>query len=187
MVLGRICHNNYFLLVVLGFEAPFGRCLWPMLCMEHWPIEGYLCISTLGMCRLLQHVTRGWMKSHHPQVMTHITYSLSPFWLSYYFKLQDVKVTFYVWGDHIFTIMTCSPFYLGFVFYLNIFVMHVNQILLFEAFLFYFWHHLVLMVRNIFQHMRKKIHIWWNYQIKYSNIAFKLKSLSLFPKIKVQT
>jgi len=55
----RICHNNYFLLVVLRFEAPLGRCLWLMLCMQHWPIEGYLCINTLGMRRLSQHVIGG--------------------------------------------------------------------------------------------------------------------------------
>jgi hypothetical protein len=34
------------------------------------------------------------MKSHPFQVVTHITYNLSPFWLGYYFKFQDVKVTF---------------------------------------------------------------------------------------------
>jgi hypothetical protein len=68
-----------------------------------------------------QHITRGWMGSHPPPVLTQIAHRLFPFWLGYYFGLQDVKVAFYVWGDPIFTIMTCFPFYSGFGFDLSIF------------------------------------------------------------------
>jgi hypothetical protein len=151
-----------------------------MLCMQHWPIEWYLCINMAKMHRLSQHIIGEWMKSHALQVVTHITYSLSTFWLGCYFKLQDVKVTFYVWGDHIFTIMTCSPFYLKFVFYLNIFVIHVSQILLFEAFYFLFAPSCV----NGYKYINtwKKIHIWWNYQIKNSSITFQTKKPFFIPK-----
>ncbi len=84
--------------------------------------------------------------------------------------------------DHIFTIMTCFPFYLGFVFNLSIFVTHVTQLLLFVAFDFLFAPSCV----NGYKYnstYEKKNHTWWNYQIKYSSVAFKLKNLYLLLKI----
>jgi len=138
------------------------------------------------MHRLPQHVTRGWMGSHPPPVLTQIAHSLFPFWLGYYFGLEDVRVAFYVWGDHIFTNMTCFPFYLGFGFDLSIFVTHVIQLLLFVAFYFLFTPSCV----NGYKYSStygKKIHTWWNNQIKYYSISLKLKNLIYSQKFKIQT
>jgi hypothetical protein len=132
------------------------------------------------MHRLPQHVTRRRMGSHPPLVTTQIAHNLFPFWLGYYFGLQDVKVTFYVWSNHIFTIMTWFPFYLGFVFDFGILVTDVTQLLLSVAFYFIFAPSCV----NGYKYnstYEKTNHTWWNYQIIYSNIAFKLKNLYLLP------
>jgi hypothetical protein len=161
---------SFFLLVVLGFKAPLGRCLWSMLCMQHWPIKVYLGVDTPKMHRLPQHVTRGRMGSHPLLIMTQIAHGLFPFWLGYYFGLQHVKVAFYVWVNHIFTIITCFPFYLGFGFNLNIFVTHVTQLLLFVAFYFIFAPSCVNGYKYNSTH-EKKNHTLWNYQIKHSSIA----------------
>jgi hypothetical protein len=65
-VLGFICNIYSIVLFILGFEASLGRCLWPMLWMEHWPIAGYLCNDTPMMQKLHQRDIGGPMGSHPP-------------------------------------------------------------------------------------------------------------------------
>jgi len=70
------------------------------------------------------------------------------FWFSIF------RVAIYLWNNHIFTIMTCSPFYGGVVLDLSFFAHFWNMSFLF----FYLKHfifilHLVLIVINTFSHI----------------------------------
>ncbi len=68
-----------YYVVCLGFEAPLGNCLWPMLGMQHWPIVGYLRNGTPIMQRSHQHGTRRPVGLHPPLVVIHITHNLYQF------------------------------------------------------------------------------------------------------------
>ncbi len=150
-VLGFMCNIYCIVLFVLGFKAPLRRCLWPMLWRQHQPIVRYLHVGIPMMQRLHQRDTRGPMGSRPPLVVTQIARSYPQFGQNEcYFGLQDVKLTIYFLSNHIFTIITCSPFQGGVVLDLGIFAHFCSTCHPFFFCLKHFTfiiHHLVLIIR----------------------------------------
>ncbi len=108
-VLGFICNTYCIVLFVLRFEAPLSRCLWLMLCMQHWPIAGYLCDDMPMIKRLHQCGIGGLMGSYPPLVVIQIAHNLYQFWLRCCLVLKIQGNNLFL-RQPLFTIVTCSPF-----------------------------------------------------------------------------